>query len=127
MLISEYIDKGKKKAGTIEALGEVIGVRGYNLSSAKTGKRPLQEEACVKLANYIGEPWHKVYQAMKVAAAKDEEQRKLWKNAACVLITVGMGSGILTPQEAHAAVNSYLNVTAGGQWWSGFAARGMLR
>lgn len=102
MELIEYINAGIEKAGTGEKLSAEIGMRPQHLSEVKKGKRPLPDDASLALANYLGLSVWDVMKAAKIAAAKTEEQRNIWRHAACI-IGLAIVTNVVTPSPAEAA------------------------
>lgn len=104
MDIREYIEKGTTKAGTLTALGRMLGLSQQNMTNAKAHQRSMPLDACVKLANYIGEEPLRVIAANELATEKKEEKRNYWQTlAASVALAACSVTTFVTPSPAEAA------------------------
>ena len=78
MKLCEYIEEAAKKAGSVAELGRLLGITREATTQAKSEKRPLPLDACVKLADYIGSDRMAVIAANELATEKKEEKRTFW-------------------------------------------------
>ncbi|MDR2187712.1 MAG: hypothetical protein LBE62_06620 [Azonexus sp.] len=78
MNLSEYINEGAKKAGSLTGLGTMLGIEQRNMTSAKAQRRGLPNDACVRLADYIGADRLEVIAANELATEKKPEKRQFW-------------------------------------------------
>lgn len=88
MTLSDYIEAGARKAGSVAELGRMFGLTREAVSSAKGLKRQLPIDACIKLADYIEADRIAVLAANELATEKKEEKRAFW-------------SGLLSPKESY--------------------------
>lgn len=76
----EFIEIGEKKAGKQTELAKILGTRDTTLRLAKSGKRGLSVDICIKLADYINENRLEVIAASNLVTEKDEEKRKIFES-----------------------------------------------
>lgn len=107
--LGDYIEEGAKKAGSVAELGRLLGVNREAVSNAKSHRRALPLDACVKLADYLDAPLRSVIAANELATEKKEEKQAFWmqfvktaQHAATAAVFVGVTS-LLTPSPAQAA------------------------
>lgn len=77
MEMRNYIEKAEKKAGMQLELAKLLNTSSNNIRSIKAGKRGLPVEACIILADYIGEDRLEVIAASNLVTEKDERKRKI--------------------------------------------------
>ena len=80
MTLSEYIDAGAKKAGSVAELGRLLGLTREATTAAKSERRQLPIDACIKLADYIDADRIAVISANELATEKKEEKRAFWSH-----------------------------------------------
>lgn len=80
MTLSEYIDAGAKKAGSVAELGRLLGLSREATTAAKSERRQLPIDACIKLADYIEADRIAVISANELATEKKEEKRAFWSH-----------------------------------------------
>ncbi len=109
MDMKNYIEKAEKKAGMQIELAKLLNTSSNNIRSIKAGKRGMPVDACIILADYIGEDRLKVIAASNLVTEKDEKKRKIlescFSRAATItaaLYLVGVTS-IMTPPPANAS------------------------
>lgn len=79
MDFGELLQKGAAAyAGNKSELARQLGQDGATIRKAFAHKQGLPDEACVKLAEIIGEEWPVVVAARNEWTAKTEDQKKLW-------------------------------------------------
>ena len=78
--LREFIELGEKKAGRQANLAKIISTRDTSIRLAKSGKRGLSDDICIKLADYIEEDRLEVIAASNLVTEKDEEKRKVFKS-----------------------------------------------
>lgn len=78
MLLRDYIDEGAKKAGSLTALGNMLGMSQPQISGVKAHRRALPIDGAVKLADYIGADLRAVLAANELVTEKKEEKRAFW-------------------------------------------------
>jgi hypothetical protein len=112
MKLSDAINKGIEclPSKTAKGLAGYLSVSVSDLSSARTERKGLKEEACLELAKLIGADPLEILAASKVITAKDDEQRKLWAQyakAAAIgpfaAMSIAFVTLIVTPSDAQAA------------------------
>lgn len=77
MDMKNYIEKAEKKAGMQLELAKLLNTSSNNIRSIKAGKRGMPVDACIILADYIGEDRLKVIAASNLVTEKDEKKRKI--------------------------------------------------
>lgn len=80
MTLSEYIDAGAKKAGSLTALGKMLGMSQPDMSNARAQRRALPIDGAIKLADYIEADRIAVISANELATEKKEEKREFWSH-----------------------------------------------
>lgn len=107
MNFGEMIDAGNAKSGSLNKLGEHLGVSYQNLVGTKACRRRMTDEACLKLAVLLGISFEEVIRSQKSWLAKNEEDRKFWQTygrAAGFAMAVITGVNFfVTPSPAEAA------------------------
>lgn len=79
MQFGEMIEAGAAKfGGNRSELARQLEQHAETVRAAAAGKRGLPDEACVKLAEILGEEWPVVVAARNEWTAKTEDQKKLW-------------------------------------------------
>lgn len=78
MNLCDYIERGATKAGSVAALGRVIGLERERVSKAKSHTVPLPLDATIKLADYLMEDRITVISANELATEKKPEKREFW-------------------------------------------------
>lgn len=78
MELRDYIEQGAKKAGSLTALGLMLGMSQPNMSHCKNGRTGLPLKAAVQLAEYIGADLKAVIAANELVTEKDEKKRAFW-------------------------------------------------
>ena len=76
MELRDYIEEGQKKAGSVRALAEIIGMHANSISDAKAGKRGLPLVCSYKLAELINARPAAVAAASALVTEKDESARE---------------------------------------------------
>lgn len=109
MKLSDYIEQGAKKAGSLTALGRMLEISQPDMSKAKAMKNRIPTKAAVQLAKYIGEDVTAVIAANELVTEKDESKRAFWSpfvehaRAASVALALTLVTNFLTPSPAEAA------------------------
>lgn len=109
MELRDYIEQGAKKAGSLTALGLMLGMSQPTISGAKAGKRSLTNAAAVQLANYIEADLVAVIAANELVTEKDEKKRAFWSpfvnhaKAASIALAFSLVTNFVTPSPAEAA------------------------
>ena len=80
MQMREYIEQGTAKAGSLTALGKLLGISQPDMSNARAQKRALPIDGAVKLADYIGADLRSVLAANELVTEKKEEKRAFWSS-----------------------------------------------
>lgn len=112
MQFGEMIEAGAKRFdGNSTELARQLGQDSAAVRAAKAGKRGLPDEACVKLAEIIGEEWPVVVAARNEWTAKTEAEKKLWSRlsrrvSALAATVIGVTLFVSSPSEAVAAQGS---------------------
>ena len=78
MKLNDYIEAGAKKAGSLTALGKLLGMSQPDMSNARAMRRALPIDGAIKLADYIGADRIAVISANELATEKKEEKRAFW-------------------------------------------------
>lgn len=78
MELREYIEIGATKAGSLTALGKLLGMSQPDMSHAKAHKIGITLAGAIKLADYIGADRLEVIIANEMATEKKEEKRNFW-------------------------------------------------
>jgi len=116
MELRDYIEEGATKAGSLTALGKLLGQDQRNMTSAKAHRRPLPLDAAVRLADYLETDLRAVIAANELVTEKKEEKRAFWSpfvqhaKAASIALTLSIVTNFVTPSPAQAA--PILNSTA---------------
>lgn len=76
MELSDYIEEGRKKEGSLALLAQKLGIRPQHLSNAKSGDRGLPLVACYKLAELINARPDAVAAASALVTEKDAGARE---------------------------------------------------
>ena len=84
MMMKNYIEEGAKKAGSLTALGRILGISQPDMSNAKAMKKPIPAKAVVQLAEYIKADLKLVIAANELVTEKDEEKRQFWSHLLAV-------------------------------------------
>lgn len=111
MELKDYLDAGAKKAGSLTALGLMLGMSQPTMSNIKAGKRPMPIDAVVKLADYIGADLRALIAANELVTERKEEKRAFWTpftelgRAAVFLLALLFAcvTNFVTPTPANAA------------------------
>ncbi len=109
MLMKDYIELGSKKAGSLTALGLMLGMSQPRMSHVKAGKEKLPAAAMVQLADYIDADLHAVIAANELVTEKDEAKIEFWRpfvslaKAATILVSLGVVTNFVTPSPAEAS------------------------
>lgn len=80
MTLTDYIEAGAKKAGSVAELARIIGATREITSAAKSMKRPVPLDCAIKLADYIEADRIAVISANELATEKKEEKRAFWSH-----------------------------------------------
>jgi len=80
MTLSDYIEAGSKKAGSLSALARLLEMNQPDLSKAKNRSGRIPLEATIKLADYIEADRIAVISANELATEKKEEKRAFWSH-----------------------------------------------
>lgn len=80
MTLSDYIEAGATKAGSLSALARLLGVNQPDLSKAKNRSGRIPLETAIKLADYIEADRIAVISANELATEKKEEKRAFWSH-----------------------------------------------
>lgn len=108
MQLKDYIEEGAKKAGSLTALGLLLGMSQPNLSHCKAMKKALPAKAVVQLADYIGADLKAVIAANELVTEKDEAKRAFWfpfvenARAAGIALALAIVTNFVTPSPAEA-------------------------
>lgn len=78
MELRDYIEEAKKMTGSIEALSKELGMERSNLSAAKSHKRGLTPQACIKLSEMLNIDLKTIIAASELATEQKEEKRQFW-------------------------------------------------
>lgn len=78
MNLSDYMETGARKAGSVAELARIIGTAREHASAAKSMKKPLPLDSAIKLADYIEADRMSVIAANELATEKKEEKRAFW-------------------------------------------------
>lgn len=78
MELRDYIEIGATKAGSLTALGKILGMSQPDMSHAKAHKIGITLAGAVKLADYINADRFAVIIANELATEKKEEKRAFW-------------------------------------------------
>lgn len=109
MELRDYIEEGAKKAGSLTALGNMLGMSQPTISGAKAHKRPLTAMALVQLAHYINADLEALIAANELVTEKDEKKRAYWRpfvehaRAASIALALSFVTIFVTPTPAEAA------------------------
>lgn len=108
MQLKDYIEEGAKKAGSLTALGNMLGISQPNMSHAKAMKTALPAKAVVQLADYIGADLKAIIAANELVTEKDEAKRAFWfpfvenARAAGIALALAIVTNFVTPSPAEA-------------------------
>lgn len=108
MQLKDYIEEGAKKAGSLTALGLMLGMSQPHISACKGHRRPLTVKAAVQLADYIGADLKAVIAANELVTEKDEAKRAFWfpfverAKAAGIALGLAIVTNFVTPSPAEA-------------------------
>lgn len=108
MELREYIEQGAKKAGSLTALGLMLGLSQPTISGVKAHKRPLPMKAVIELADYIDADLKAVIAANELVTEKDEKKRAFWTpfvqhaKVASIALGIALITNFVTPQPAEA-------------------------
>lgn len=80
MELREYIEIGAKKAGSLTALGKILGMSQPDMSHAKAHKIGITLAGSIRLADYIEVDRFEVIVANEMATEKKEEKQAFWRN-----------------------------------------------
>ena len=80
MNLSDYMEIGAKKAGSVAELARIIGTAREHASAAKSMKKPLPLDSAIKLADYIEADRITVISANELSTEKKEEKREFWSH-----------------------------------------------
>lgn len=78
MTLSDYIQTGSDKAGSLSALARLLGMNQPDLSKAKNRNGRIPLDTSIKLADFIGEDRIAVISANELATEKKPEKREFW-------------------------------------------------
>jgi DNA-binding transcriptional regulator YdaS (Cro superfamily) len=103
-MLKDMIERAEKAAGGQKQLGDIIGVNPSNIRNAKGGQCGLPTDACVMIAEMIGEDAVTVIAASELVTEKKERRRAFWEKkleaiAAGILLSV---ISVMTPSPAQA-------------------------
>ncbi|UCV24908.1 hypothetical protein [Ferribacterium limneticum] len=113
MELRDYIDTGAKKAGSLTALGLMLGMSQPQISGVKAHRRSLPMKAAVELAEFIGADLKAVIAANELVTEKDEKKRAFWHpfvnhaKAASIALAFSLVTNFVTPSPAEAAPLRY--------------------
>lgn len=108
-MLKNYIEEGAKKAGSLTALGRMLGISQPDMSNAKAEKKPIPVKACVQLAEFIEADLKAVIAANELVTEKDEAKRAFWTpfvqhaKAASIALEFSLVTNFVTPSPAQAA------------------------
>lgn len=80
MTLSDYIEAGATKAGSLSALARLLCVNQPDISKAKNRSGRIPLETAIKLADYIDADRIAVISANELATEKKEEKREFWNS-----------------------------------------------
>lgn len=80
MTLSDYLEIGSRKAGSLTALGRFLSMSQPDMSNAKAMRRALPIDSAIKLADYIEADRIAVISANELATEKKEEKRQFWSH-----------------------------------------------
>lgn len=109
MELRDYIEEGAKKAGSLTALGKLLGQDQRNMTSTKAHRRPLPLDAAVRLADYLETDLRAVIAANELVTEKKEDKRAFWSpfvqhaKAASIALTLSVVTNLVTPTPSQAA------------------------
>ena len=109
MKMRNYIEMGEKRAGKQIELARILGIRDTTIRLAKSGKKGLPDDVCIKLADYIEVDRLEVIAASNLVTEKDEEKRKIFEScfsraASFTIAAIFMAIiSIMTPSPANAS------------------------
>lgn len=79
MELRDLLERGAEKAGSLTALGLMLGISQPNMSHAKAHKTPLPIDAICRLAKFIEMDLDKAIAANELITEKKEAKREFWK------------------------------------------------
>ena len=109
MELRDYMDAGATKAGSLTALGRIIGLSQPDASNARKHRRTLPLDAAIRLADYIEADRMAVIAANELATEKREEKRAFWSpfvstaRTASIALAVLSVTNFVTQTSAEAA------------------------
>lgn len=113
MELRDYIEAAKKMTGSIEALSKELGMERSNLSAAKSHKRGLTPQACIKLSEMLNIDLKTIIAASELATEQKEDKRQFWlpfvinapqmRKVASYVLILGLVTNFVTPSPAEAA------------------------
>jgi predicted transcriptional regulator len=121
----EWLDAAKAKHGLSDyALAPKLGITRSQMSRYRNGADFLSDDAAIKMADLLGmDSPAEIIASAHAERAKSEDVRAFWAAwaeklggvAATILVTAGMGGGLMAPPDAQAAGRSQIpsNSSAG--------------
>lgn len=109
MQLKEFIETGAAKAGSLTALGRMLGISQPDMSNAKAMKKPLPAKAIVQLSEYINADLKALIAANELVTEKDEAKREFWRpfaehaRAASIAMILALVTNLVTQKPADAA------------------------
>jgi predicted transcriptional regulator len=111
MELKDYLEMGARKAGSLTALGNILGMSQPRMSRSKAQKEPIPIDAVVKLSDYIGEDLKAIIAANELVTEKKDEKREFWRpfvehaRAASIafILTIALVANFMSPTPAEAA------------------------
>ena len=113
MELRDYIEAGKMKIGTLEALANQLGMDRPNLSSAKAHRRGLPPYAVSQLAHLLEVDTEVITAASELVTERNEQKRAYWLpfvqnaqtfgKAASYALILAIVTNFVTPNSAEAA------------------------
>jgi hypothetical protein len=79
MELREYMEIGAEKAGSLTALGKILGQTQPRMSNAKAHKEKLPLDAAARLADYINADLKALIAANELVTEKKAEKLAYWK------------------------------------------------
>lgn len=105
MELRDYLELGRKKAGTLTALGNLLGLTQPQISTIKAHRKPLPDTALVRLAEFIDVPERELIAANNIAMGKHVD---FWRpfvehaRAASLAMALAVVTIFVTPISAEA-------------------------
>lgn len=113
MELRDYIEAGKLKLGTLEALATELGMPRPNLSHAKAHQRGLPPYAVFKLSKLLAIDPEIITAASELVTERNEQKRAYWLpfvqnaqtfgKAASYALILAIVTNFVTPNSAEAA------------------------